>query len=613
MKLRYLFMSLLAGAALLSSCSDTLEIARPEGIDVPQSYVTMPSGVTTASTKITVDGSWTASSADSWLSVSPASGEAGTYTLNINAADSDTRVGYVTVTCGKASQRITVNQIGLVVPGSKDTPYTATEAYNIIKSGKIPVSEVYVKGIITNILELSVEWGNATFFISDDGSEDSPQFEIYRVKYLEGAPFTSEDQLGLGWTIVAKGIIKDYKGTPEMDQGGTLISVTPGEPFDDGSVTITEVLALADNETFSTKNAFVSAITTKGFVATDAKGAAIYVYNNGVPAVTVGDKVSFGGTKSTSNGIPQVTKPTDIKVAGSGNKITYPDAKDITATFDTYTATTPEFVTFEGVLSAGAYTNVTVEGATVKGSLVNPVDALGTLSDLNGKKVIVKGYYTGNNTSGENTYLNVIATSVKAAAGGGGEETTKCTTLAEIVSKITSTDRANPSPYEAKLATPAVVSYVNGSNVFMQDASGGLLLYKGETGLKPGDTVGGEFSGTGYMYSALPEITSFEGATIGTGTAPAPKVVTIAELKANFNKYISTLVKVEGVTINADAAGTGKTNVEIAQGGETMTLRTQVNAIKLTKGSTGDVIVIPTIFNTTMQLGLWEQDNFIAK
>ena len=89
--------------------------------------------------------------------------------------------------------------------------------------------------------------------------------------------------------------------------------------------------------------------------------------------------------------------------------------------------------------------------------------------------------------------------------------------------------------------------------------------------------------------------------------------MTIAELKANFNKYISTLVKVEGVTINADAAGTGKTNVEIAQGGETMTLRTQVNAIKLTKGSTGDVIVIPTIFNTTMQLGLWEQDNFIAK
>ena len=191
MKLRYLFMSLLAGAALLSSCSDTLEIARPEGIDVPQSYVTMPSGVTTASTKITVDGSWTASSADSWLSVSPASGAAGTYTLNINAADSDTRVGYVTVTCGKASQRITVNQVGLVVPGSKDTPYTATEAYNIIKSGKIPVSEVYVKGIITNILELSVEWGNATFFISDDGSEDSPQFEIYRVKALRSLLRTS--------------------------------------------------------------------------------------------------------------------------------------------------------------------------------------------------------------------------------------------------------------------------------------------------------------------------------------------------------------------------------------------------------------------------------------
>ena len=614
MKLRYIFMSLLAGAALLSSCGDNLEIARPAGIDVPQSYVTMESGIITASTEITVDGSWTASTSDSWLSVSPASGEAGTYTLNINATDSDTRVGYVTVTCGKASQRITVNQIGLVVPGSKDTPYTATEAYNIIKSGKIPVSEVYVKGIITNILELSVEWGNATFFISDDGSEDSPQFELYRVKYLEGAPFTSEDQIGLGWKVVAKGVIKDYKGTPEMDQGGSLVSVEKGEPFDDGSISITEVLALADNETFTTKNAFVSAITTKGFVATDSEGAAIYVYNNGVPAVTVGDKVSFGGTRSTSNGIPQVTKPTGIKVGGSGNKITYPEAKDITATFDTYTATTPEFVTFEGVLSAGTYTNVTVEGATVKGSLVNPVDALGTLSDLNGKKVVVKGYYNGNNTSGSNTYLNVIATSVKAAAGeGGGEETTKLTTLAAIAAAITSTDRTNPSPYEAKLATPAVVSYVNGSNVFMQDATGGLLLYKAETGLKPGDTVGGEFSGTGYLYSALPEITSFEGATIGTGTAPAPKVLTIADLKKDYNKYVSTLVKLEGVTINGEADGTKKVNVEIAQGSETISLRTQTASIKLTKGTTGDVIIIPTVFNETQQVGLWEQGHFTAK
>ena len=187
-----------------------------------------------------------------------------------------------------------------------------------------------------------------------------------------------------------------------------------------------------------------------------------------------------------------------------------------------------------------------------------------------------------------------------------------CASVAEISAKITSSDRNNPSSYEASLSTPAVVSYVNGSNVFLQDATGGIVLYKSGTGLIPGNTVGGSFSGTGYKYNALPEITGIEGATIGQGPAPDPEVVTIATLLADFDSYLSKLVKIEGVTIVGSTDGTKKASVTITQGNDQMILYTQVASIKLQNGAKGDVIVIPTIFNTTKEAGLWEQDNFIA-
>ena len=69
--------------------------------------------------------------------------------------------------------------------------------------------EIYVEGIVSTIQEVSVQNGNATYFISDNGSPNN-ELEIYRGKYLGGKAFTSEDQLKVGDKVIVKGKCKNF-------------------------------------------------------------------------------------------------------------------------------------------------------------------------------------------------------------------------------------------------------------------------------------------------------------------------------------------------------------------------------------------------------------------
>ena len=161
----------------------------------------------------------------------------------------------------------------------------------------------------------------------------------------------------------------------------------------------------------------VGAITTKGYVATDGTSS-IYVYQNSTPTVKVGDKVTFKGTLEDYYGLPEITSPKTTTVS-SDNKVTYPTAKDITATFDSYTANVAEYVTYTAkVVKSGNYTNFEVEGATkFKGALSSaPSSIYSTFAE--GDKVQVTGYFNTLNTSAN--LLNVIATEVKVLEKGEG-------------------------------------------------------------------------------------------------------------------------------------------------------------------------------------------------
>ena len=108
--------------------------------------------------------------------------------------------------------------------GVKGDPYNVAAALNLIKpmpDGQM-TDEIYVEGIISSINEVNVKNGNATYFISDDGSP-SNELEVYRGKYLGGKAFTSEDQIKVGDKVIVKGVCKNFKGnTPEFDAGNEL-------------------------------------------------------------------------------------------------------------------------------------------------------------------------------------------------------------------------------------------------------------------------------------------------------------------------------------------------------------------------------------------------------
>ena len=178
-------------------------------------------------------------------------------------------------------------------------------------------------------------------------------------------------------------------------------------------LTITEILALDKGAEFTAQECLVVAKTTKGVVVSDG-AKAVYAYGTQVDNVNIGDKIVFAGKKTVYNGVHELESLSGVEVKSTGNAVTYPDPKDITAEVTTYTNTEAEYVSLTGQLAvSGNYYNLTIEGvdsATKMGSIVYPIAALNA-ADFDGKVITVTGYYNG--LSGSNKYVNVIATKIE--------------------------------------------------------------------------------------------------------------------------------------------------------------------------------------------------------
>lgn len=107
--------------------------------------------------------------------------------------------------------------------GTKDNPFSVAELQALFDANKIPSQKIYVHGIVSQIKEVDTgSYGNATYYISDDGST-SGQFEIYRGYSLNGAKFTSKDQLQEGDEVIVYGTAVLYNGkTREITQGSQI-------------------------------------------------------------------------------------------------------------------------------------------------------------------------------------------------------------------------------------------------------------------------------------------------------------------------------------------------------------------------------------------------------
>lgn len=107
--------------------------------------------------------------------------------------------------------------------GTAESPYNVTKALQVIQAGPAETA-VYVKGKITKIDEIDTgSFGNATYEIADEGSSET--LKVFRGYWLDGAKFTSANQLEVGATVIINGVLVNYMGnTPEVSQGNKIVN-----------------------------------------------------------------------------------------------------------------------------------------------------------------------------------------------------------------------------------------------------------------------------------------------------------------------------------------------------------------------------------------------------
>lgn len=190
--------------------------------------------------------------------------------------------------------------------------------------------------------------------------------------------------------------------------------------------------------------------------------------------------------------------------------------------------------------------------------------------------------------------------------------------------------RNNHADYYVDLNN-AKVTYKDGSNIFIEDETGGLNIYSNSSTLKAGDVVNGHVWGEGYAYNGLPEATTFndELAKVSHNNTVEPTVVTLAELAANYDKYVSRYIRIVDATL-ADAIDVTYTGVKsagsITDGTNTFSIAHQSSRynqknlsagkkatnmyyyFQAAKGSTISLNCIPAINNGKKQLKVFGAD-----
>lgn len=350
---------------------------------------------------------------------------------------------------------------GTSIANTPETAYTTSEALDILSSDADLSPNVYVKGTVTTIGELSIDYGNATFFLTDGSKE----LYIFRAKYLEGTAFTAEDQLKAGDEVIAYGQLKNYVSgettTPELANCYTY-SVN-GKTKLDGSGEETKTITVAEAQALTSGTAKISAtvyaICKNGAVFGDQTGY-IYYYNTGISGLAIGDQVTVEGALSKYGGFNQFTSAATITKTGSAS-VTYPAAVEMDV--DAWVAAPAiQYVKLTGVLSvSGNYYNIVVDGKAAQGSVVGAQDEL-FKGVANGSTITVEGFAMY--TSGSGKYANIVATKVTVDGQGEQIDITNTPETAYSIAKVIEIVDAGKG-LEQKVYVKGIISEIVSLNV----------------------------------------------------------------------------------------------------------------------------------------------------
>lgn len=161
----------------------------------------------------------------------------------------------------------------------------------------------------------------------------------------------------------------------------------------------------------------------------------------------------------------------------------------------------------------------------------------------------------------------------------------------------------------------AVVTYVNGQNAYIQDATSGMLIYMSNHGLKAGQKLNGTSIVTYTIYYGQSEITAFTKSdlTVTDGATITETEVTLADLLANMDKYADMRVKVTNATVTS--AFSSK-NAKIEQNGSSIVVydkasnsSTTVTYDNMVENYIVNVVGYPVVYNTVNEINVWSSDD----
>ena len=157
--------------------------------------------------------------------------------------------------------------------------------------------------------------------------------------------------------------------------------------------------------------------------------------------------------------------------------------------------------------------------------------------------------------------------------------------------------------------TNAVVTYVNGKNAFIEDATGGALIFIQDHGYTAGNCLNGDYQVTTTDYQGKFEITAIEPqAGAATTTADIPlTTVSIATLNASFSSYESRRVKIAAANVTDAVSGSDRNGAINDGAALAVYAAAGESIITLTAGDNVDIIGYPGFHNTDQQLTVWAQ------
>lgn len=359
------------------------ESAHYVNFDKAADWVSQEAGAYTL--KVSSNTAWTVSASGSWVTLDKTSGE----------GDAEIIVTYAAATEGATeanSTELTFSYAG------KTKVFTlqqrSIETITVAQfNAKAESNDVYYRltGIITRYHDSGYGTDTAKkkgrIYIQD---EEGNEILIYGLSPEKDGNQDDYGTLGLrvGDQVTVDCVRTSYSDTP---QGGNAYLVSFVELVPDPVEAPISTVYEAEDEDLVKVSGTVVALCKTGFILEDSS-AAIFVFENKLPTVKIGNKVTVTGERDTYNSGVQISAVEEVTVTDDSETApVYPEAIDLTSTIDTYTFHEVEYVKLKGSvsISTSGYVNIYPEGTTKYGSLYSQIE---DMSSVNGGIVTVYAY-----------------------------------------------------------------------------------------------------------------------------------------------------------------------------------------------------------------------------